>query len=79
MPKPSALDAATADAIVACRSDLADAQACGAICINGLLQIAQRKALRVYQLERGTSADAAGDSSRVVGYGSFALYESSTA
>jgi len=73
------LDAATADAILARRSDLADAQACGAICINGLLQMAQRKALHVYQLARGTSADAAGDSSRVVGYGSFALYESPTA
>ena len=39
------------------------------------MEVARRKALDVRLLERGTSGDASGDLCRVVGYGSFALYE----
>lgn len=69
------LDEATAGSIIARRGDLSDAQACGAQSINGLLEVARRKGLEARLLDRCTSGDAAGDSSRVVGYGSFGLYE----
>ena len=69
------LDESTAASIIARRSDLSDAQACGAQSINGLLEVARRKNLDVRLLDRCTSGDAAGDSCRVVGYGSFGLYE----
>ena len=69
------LDEQTSRLIVARRSDISDAQACGAGGLNGLMEAARRKGLRVELLDRKTSGDAAGDDSRVVGYGSFALYE----
>jgi AmmeMemoRadiSam system protein B len=69
------LDAQTSRLILARCSDLTDAQACGAGGINGLMECARHKGLAVEQLERRTSGDTAGDNSRVVGYGSFALYE----
>jgi AmmeMemoRadiSam system protein B len=69
------LDEQTARAILARRSDLSDAQACGAGGINGLMECARHKGLEVRLLDRCTSGDTAGDNSRVVGYGSFALYE----
>ena len=68
------LDQQTAMRIVERRSDLTEAQACGADSINGLLEVARRRGLEVQLLDRRTSADTAGDSQRVVGYGSFALY-----
>jgi MEMO1 family protein len=68
------LDEQTAKLIVARRSDISDAQACGADGLNGLMEAARRKGLEVKLLERQTSGDTAGDNSRVVGYGSFALY-----
>jgi AmmeMemoRadiSam system protein B len=71
------LDEATAASILARRSDLSDAQACGAQSINGLLEVARRKNLDVRLLDHCTSGDAADDSCRVVGYGSFGLYEAS--
>lgn len=69
------LDEQTARLILARRSDLSDTQACGAGGLNGLLECARRKGLEVELLDRRTSGDTAGDGSRVVGYGSFALYE----
>ncbi|MGI9246698.1 MAG: AmmeMemoRadiSam system protein B [Steroidobacteraceae bacterium] len=72
----TALDGQTARLIVARRSDLADAQACGAGAINGLMECARHKGLEVRQLDRRTSGDTGGDDSRVVGYGSFALFDS---
>jgi AmmeMemoRadiSam system protein B len=72
-----ALDQQTASLIVSCRSDLSDAQACGAGGINGLMEVARHHGLEVQLLERATSGDSSGDSSRVVGYGAFALYERS--
>ena len=70
------LDAQTARLILSRRSDLSDAQACGAGGLNGLMECARHKGLAVQLLDRRTSGDTAGDNSRVVGYGSFALYES---
>ncbi|HET7203185.1 MAG TPA: AmmeMemoRadiSam system protein B [Steroidobacteraceae bacterium] len=70
-----ALDEQTTRLILARRSDISDAQACGAGGLNGLMEAARHKALQVELLDRRTSGDASGDNSRVVGYGSFALYE----
>ena len=69
------IDEQTARMILARRSDIADAQACGASGLNGLMEAARHKALEVRLLERQTSGDTSGDDSRVVGYGSFALFE----
>jgi len=69
------LDRQATDAILARRSDLADEQACGARAINGLMQVARRRNLTVELLDQRNSGDTAGDRSRVVGYGSYAVYE----
>jgi hypothetical protein len=69
-----ALDQQTATRILERRSDLSEAQACGADSINGLMEVARRRGLEVQLLDRRTSGDTAGDSQRVVGYGSFALF-----
>jgi AmmeMemoRadiSam system protein B len=68
------LDRRTAEQIVARSSELEDAQACGAACINGLMEAARHHPLDVELLARGTSAGTCADATRVVGYGSFALY-----
>lgn len=70
-----ALDQQTVRHILERRSDLAATQACGADGINGLMAVARHRGLEVELLDRRTSGDTAGDSERVVGYGSFALYE----
>jgi AmmeMemoRadiSam system protein B len=49
--------------------------ACGATPINGLLQVASRKGLRPSLLDLQNSGDTAGPRSEVVGYGSFAFFE----
>lgn len=69
------LDAEASRAILERRSDLSDEQACGARAINGLMELARRKGLSVELLDLRNSGDTAGDRSRVVGYGSYALYE----
>jgi MEMO1 family protein len=69
------LDAETTRAIMERRSDLHDEQACGACGINGLMQVARRRGLTVELLDQRNSGDTAGDRSRVVGYGSYALHE----
>lgn len=69
------LDDATTRAIVERRSDLPAEQACGACGINGLMQVARRRGLTVEVLDQRNSGDTAGDRSRVVGYGSYALIE----
>ena len=68
------LDGLTTRAILERRSDLSDEQACGAEGINGLMEVARRQGLNVELVDQRTSADTAGDRSRVVGYGSYALY-----
>ncbi len=69
------LDSAATQIILARRSDLPDEQACGARAINGLMEIARRRGLEVELLQQRNSGDTAGDRSRVVGYGSYAVYE----
>lgn len=70
------LDDETTRSILARRGDLSDEQACGARGINGLMEVARRRGLQVELLDQRNSGDTAGDRSRVVGYGSYALYES---
>jgi len=69
------LDDQSTHAILERRSDLPDEQACGARAINGLMQVARRRGLAVELLDQRNSGDTAGDRSRVVGYGSYAIYE----
>lgn len=69
------IDASTARAILDLRTDLVGEQACGAHPVNGLLLAARRHHLRPHLLDLRNSGDTAGDRSRVVGYGAFALTE----
>jgi AmmeMemoRadiSam system protein B/AmmeMemoRadiSam system protein A len=49
--------------------------ACGRIPVGGLLVSAKRRGMDIVTLDVRNSGDTAGDKSRVVGYGSWALYE----
>lgn len=69
------LDATTTLSILERRSDVSDEQACGARGINGLMQVARQRGLTVEVLDQRNSGDTAGDRSRVVGYGSYAIFE----
>ena len=69
------LDATTTQSILERRSDLSDEQACGARGINGLMQVARHRGLSVELVDQRNSGDTAGDRARVVGYGSYALFE----
>jgi AmmeMemoRadiSam system protein B len=69
------LDATTTLSILERRSDVSDEQACGARGINGLMQVARQRGLTVELLDQRNSGDTAGDRARVVGYGSYALFE----
>jgi len=68
------LDEATSRALLALRSDLALEQACGAAAVNGLMEVARQRHLEIELLDLRNSGDTAGDRSRVVGYGAYALY-----
>lgn len=68
-------DQATARAILDLKTDLVGEQACGAHPINGLMLAARRHHLTPHLLDLRNSGDTAGDKSRVVGYGAFALTE----
>lgn len=52
-----------------------DQQACGALPINGLLEVARRRGLHIDKLAQCNSGDTAGDRERVVGYAAFAVYQ----
>lgn len=68
-------DAATATAVTALAPDrVGPRDACGAYALRGLLAWARATGLRPDLLSLATSADTAGDPSRVVGYGAFAFY-----
>lgn len=74
------LDRTTVDAILAGSPSIDHEQACGGTPINGLLRVAKRHGMRTQLLELCNSGDAViegrpGDKSRVVGYASFALFE----
>jgi MEMO1 family protein len=68
------LDRKTAGAVVARAPEaLGPADACGFYPLRGLLESARRRHMEVELLDLRTSADTAGDPSRVVGYGAFAI------
>jgi AmmeMemoRadiSam system protein B/AmmeMemoRadiSam system protein A len=69
------IDNATVKHIMALDQLTSFDQACGALPINGLLAVARRRGLRIERVAQCNSGDTAGDKARVVGYGSFALYE----
>lgn len=67
-------DQKTAGAILEGRSnEIGPRDACGCLPISGLLTTAMKRGLAPRLLDLSTSADTAGEPSRVVGYGSFAL------
>ncbi len=68
-------DQDTARAILRGDTNLLGEQACGAYPVNGLLLAARRRGLAAELLDLRNSGDTAGDRSRVVGYGAFALTE----
>ncbi len=72
-----AVDGETARAIVALEPLRSHEQACGATPINGLLETAHRRHMRVEQIDLRNSGDTAGNRGRVVGYGAFAFCERS--
>jgi AmmeMemoRadiSam system protein B len=71
-----AIDRATCEAILQLRSDLDHEQACGATPVCGLTVEAKRRGLKPELVDLRNSGDTAGDKNRVVGYASFAFYES---
>ncbi|MGH8736295.1 MAG: AmmeMemoRadiSam system protein B [Burkholderiales bacterium] len=70
------IDGETLARIASLACDLNHEQACGATPLNGLLRVARDKGLAIRLLAACNSGDTAGDRARVVGYSSFALYES---
>lgn len=70
-----AVDARTAQKILAFEGPLGYEEACGAGPLNGLLLVARRRGLVPVQLDLRTSGDTAGSKREVVGYGAFAFYE----
>ena len=70
----TSLDRRTAAAVVAGRvDDVGDLDACGATGLRGMMSAAGRHGLSTELLDLQTSGDTAGDRTRVVGYGAFAL------
>ncbi len=68
-------DRATAEAIVRREPSIEPEEACGAAPVNGLLEVARRRGLRVELADLRNSGDTAGGRSQVVGYGAFVLEE----
>jgi MEMO1 family protein len=69
------IDAVTSASILRREATLVGEQACGSVGINGLLYLAAQRGLAVSEIARCNSGDTAGDRSRVVGYGAFAVHE----
>lgn len=67
------VDRETTRAIEDHAQDIRPEQACGCRAINGLMRVAKQRALDVTTLDLRNSGDTAGDRSRVVGYGAYAL------
>ncbi len=76
-PDATSLDARTAKRIEALDPTLDGDDACNCRGINGLLELARQKHLRIEALDLRNSGDTAGDRSRVVGYGTFSIEEPS--
>jgi AmmeMemoRadiSam system protein B len=70
-----AIDARTAQDIVAGQGGLQGEQACGCVGVNALIRAAAKRGLRAELLDLRNSGDTAGDRRRVVGYGAFAIHE----
>ena len=70
------IDGETLERIEALAADVNYEQACGATGLNGMLAIARNKGLTIKRLAACNSGDTAGSRARVVGYSSFALYDS---
>jgi len=68
-----AIDANTTARIEARETSLHGEEACGAYALNGLMLAAKARGLQVRTLDLRNSGDTAGDKSRVVGYGAYAL------
>jgi len=68
-------DAETSRAILSFENSLEGEQACGAVALNGLLTFAKRRRGSISELARLNSGDTAGDRSRVVGYGAYAIHD----
>ena len=67
------VDRETSRAIEGLARDIGPQQACGCRAINGLMTLAHDHGLEVTTLDLRNSGDTAGDRSRVVGYGAYAL------
>lgn len=67
------VDRETTRAIERHAQDIEPWQACGCRVINGLMRVADDRGVRVTTLDLRNSGDTAGDRSRVVGYGAYAL------
>ena len=67
------IDANTTARIEGCDATLHGEDACGAYAVNGLLLAVTSRGLRVRTLDVRNSGDTAGDKSRVVGYGAYAV------
>ena len=69
-------DLRTAEAIERHDPDaLAPESACGRVPVRGLLAVAKRRGMSIARLDLRNSGDTAGPRQRVVGYGSWALFE----
>jgi AmmeMemoRadiSam system protein B len=68
-------DADTNGRILAFANTLSGEQACGAIALNGLLSLAKQRNATISPLSLLNSGDTAGDRSRVVGYGAYAIHD----
>ncbi len=73
------IDGDTATHILALEQLTSYQQACGALPINGLLAVARQRGMQIERVAQCNSGDTAGDKSRVVGYATFALFESPSA
>jgi hypothetical protein len=72
------LDSRTLAAIMRHDATLTGEQACGYVGINGLSLLARQRGLNISEIAHCNSGDTAGDRTRVVGYGAFALHETGT-
>lgn len=71
------LDLNTAQSIEALRGDqIPDRGACGKIPVSGLLCQARQRNLKIKRYDLGNSSETSGDKNRVVGYGSWGLFQS---
>ncbi len=79
----NSIDAASCAQVMALDASVTHQQACGATPLNGMLQLARRKGMRIAELERCNSGDTGANTAegrqRVVGYASFALHENASA